>query len=154
MSIMFTGQFNNVAVTAAQDFFEVNAPSTGPVCIHGATVFQTSDVGDAAEEILRLLWIKNASTTGSGGSTPTAVDIGLSAATFGGSVKCNNTTAATGGTPLTVRPDGWNVRGTYDFIPTPETRLWIPASGRIVLNLPSAPADSLTVSGVITFELV
>ncbi len=149
---MFTGQFNNVAVTVAQDLFEVNAPSGSALCVHGCTLFQTSDVGDAAEEILRLLWIKNASTSGSGGTNPTAVCIDNTASTFGGTVEVNNTTAATGGTPLTMRPDGWNVRGTYDFIPTPETRLWIPAAGRLVLNLPSAPADSLTVSGVITVE--
>lgn len=149
---MFTGQFNNVAVTAAQDLFEVNAPAGSPLCVHGCTLFQTSDVGDAAEEILRLLWIKNASTSGSGGTAPTAVDLGTTALTFGGTIECNNTTVATGGTPLTARPDGWNVRGAYDFIPTPETRIWIPASGRIVLNLPSAPADSLTASGVITVE--
>lgn len=149
---MWSAQFNNVAVTAIQDLFELNAPTGIPVCLHRVSLFQTSDVGDAAEEILRLLFIRGFTTSGSGGTAPTAVDLGTGGATYGGTVECNNTTAAVTGTTTTPHSDGWNVRGPYDYIPTPESRIFIPGGGRLVVNLPAAPADSLTVGGVIVFE--
>lgn len=154
MGLIFSAQFNNVAVTAAQDLFELNAPSTGPVVVHRCIITQTSDFGDAQSEILRILAIRGYTTSGSGGSAPTAVDLGLTAATFGGTVEANNTTAASAGSPVTLHAEGWNVAGAFDYLPTPETRIWVPASGRLVFNLPSAPADSLTMSGTLIFEVV
>lgn len=151
---IFSAQFNNVAVTAAQDFFEINAPSGIPVCLHRVIIGQTSDTGDAQEEILRILFIRGYTTSGSGGTTPTAVDLGTTGLTYGGTVECNNTTAANTGTTTTPHADLWNVRSTFDYLPTPENRIWIPGGGRLVVNLPSAPADSLTVTGTAIFETV
>lgn len=149
---MFSGQFNGVAVAVAQDLFELNAPAGSPVCVHRCVITQTSDFGDAQEEILRVLIIRGFTTSGSAGTAPTAVDLGNTSQTFGGTVEANNTTVASAGTTAVLHSEGWNVRGAFDFLPTPETRLWIPASGRLVVNLPSAPVDSLTVSGTLVFE--
>lgn len=153
MGVVFSAIFNNVAVTALQDLFEINAPSTGPVVIHRCLVSQSSDYGDAQAEGLRILAIKNFTTTGNGGAV-TAVDLGCTGATFGGTVKANSTTPAVSGTPLTLHAEAWNVQQAFDYLPTPEARIWLPPSARLVFNLPAAPADSLSVSGTLIFEQV
>jgi hypothetical protein len=154
----YTAQFSAVAVTAAQDFFEITAPSGGVVFVHNWTVFQTTDVGDAAEEILRVETVRGvgSTTSGSGGSTATAQPVSDGDAAFGGTVEANNTTRLAAGTGSleTLEQYGWNVRAPLSWIYTPETRPCILPSARWTLSLPSAPADSLTVSGTVTFEVV
>lgn len=158
MSRIYTAQVSAVAVTAAQDIFEITAPSGGVVCIHEWEIFQTSDVGDAAEEILRIETVRGvgSTTSGSGGSTPTAQPIEDGDAAFGGTVEANNTTrlAAGSGSLETLEQRGWNVRGAYKQIYTPETRPVVLPSARWTLSLPAAPADSLTLSSTVTFEVI
>lgn len=158
MSRIYTAQFSAVAVTAAQDFFEITAPSGGAILIHSWQIFQTSDVGDAAEEILRIETVRGvgSTTSGSGGSTPTAQPVSDGDAAFGGTVEANNTTrmAAGSGSLETLEQHGWNVRVIASWIYTPETRPQVLPSARWTLSLPVAPADSLTVSGTVTFEVI
>lgn len=149
---MYRAVFSKVTVSAAQDFFEVNAPSDSVVIIHGFKLSQSSDVGDAQEEILNLLLKKGMSTSGSGGSTvtPTVNQTGNPA--FGGTVEANNTTKSTGGSPINNGSESMNVRAGTAVIFTPEDRIVLSPSERFALELVDAPADALTVSGEITFE--
>ena len=86
MGRIYVGHFEDVAVTAAQDLFELLAPSTAALAIHKWTLFQTTDVGDAAEEILELETVRGdgSVTSGSGGSTvtPQPIDNGGAAPTI------------------------------------------------------------------------
>jgi len=154
MAEMYSASFSAVAVTAAQDFFELIVPSTKVVLVHEVLLGQSSDVGDAAEEILNLLFKRGVgSTTGTGGTqaaTPVKMETGQSAA--GSTYDYNNTTKMTAGTITTLRADTWNVRGPYQWLPTPETRPVLAPSERFTVELVSAPADSLTVSGTLIFE--
>lgn len=156
MGRMYTAQFSGVSVTTLQDLFEVLAPADAVVVVHNWTVFQTSDVGDAQEEILRLETTRGVGTvtSGSGGSTPTVQPVEDGDAAFGGTVEANNTTrmAVGSGTLETLAQYGWNVRVPYDKIYTPEERPRISPGNRWTLALPAAPADALTVSGTITLE--
>jgi len=152
MSGIYTAVFNNVAVTAIQDLFEIVAASDAVVLIHDIHLSQNTDVGDAAEEVLRIELTSGHTTSGSGGSAPTAIprDIGQSA--FGGTVEVNNTTQASAGTIVTKYVWNWNIRVGFDKIFTPETRPRIAPGTRMCLELPAAPADSVTMSGSITIE--
>lgn len=158
MGRIYTVQTNAVAVTAAQDFAEILAPTDSVVKIHDWVVMQTSDVGDAAEEILRIETVRGvgAVTSGSGGTTPTAQPISDGDTAFGGTVEMNNTTrmVAGSGSLETQEQYGWNVRQQLEKIYTPETRPEISPGNRWTLSLPSAPADSLTVTVKITLEEV
>jgi hypothetical protein len=158
MGRRYTAQFNAVAVTAAQDFFEITAPSGAVVLVHEWEIFQTSDVGDAQEEILRIETVRGvgSTTSGSGGSTVTPQPIEDGDVAFGGTVEANNTTRLAAGTGSleTLEQRGWNVRGAYMRIYTPETRPVVLPSARWTLSLPAAPADSLTTSGTVTFEVI
>lgn len=156
MGRMYTAQVSAVAITAAQDLFEIAAPADAVVVVHNWTVFQTTDTGDAAEEILRIETVRGVGTvtSGSGGTTPTAQPISDGDAAFGGTVEANNTTrlAAGTGTLETLGQYGWNVRIPYTHVYTPEERPVISPSNRWTLSLPAAPADSLTTSAMVTFE--
>ena len=149
MGRMYSATFDQVAVTVAQDLFEINAPADAAVIVHGFEISQSSEFGDAADEQLILL-VHRASTSGSAGSTPTAAPMEVGDAAFGGTVEANNTTQGTEGTQ--IHAASFNVRAGYVQWWTPETRPVISPSGRLVIELQVAPADSVTMDGVVYFE--
>ncbi len=151
---MYRATFSKVAVTAAQDLFEVVAPSDAAVIIHGFNFGQSSDVGDAAEELLNIAVKSGQTTSGSGGSTPTPVPNSLGDAAFGGTVEANNTTKASAGTIVTHDVREMNVRVGIDVIYAPEDRKVISPGTRATIELIDAPADSLTMSGALILEEV
>lgn len=152
MGRKYTAQFNGVAVTAQQDLFELVAPSSATVLIHAIHISQSTEVGDAQEEGLSLLWKSGQTTSGSGGSTPTPVPVEAGDAAAGSVVEANNTTKASAGTIVTHYAWNWNVRMPFDVIFTPETRPVVRPSRRATLELATTPADSITMSGTLVFE--
>ncbi len=63
---IYTAQKDKAALTVAQDLIQVQAGTDNPVLIHAFSLYQTSDVKDAEEEILELLTVRGvAATTGS-----------------------------------------------------------------------------------------
>ena len=154
MGRVYVGSFENVAVTAAQDFFELAPATNKPMTIHGYGLHQTTDLGDAAEEILRISLVRGHTTSGSGGSTMTPALLSSSADTASGdtTIEINNTTiASTAGTTLYVH--GMNIRVGLEVWFPPEARPNVSAADTTcVLRLLAAPADSLTMGGWIVFE--
>ena len=152
MGRIYTATFRNIAVTAVQDIFELVAPADSIVKIHRITLGQVTDVGDAAEEILDIQWTSGHGTSGSGGSSVTPVPRMLGDAAFGGTCERNNTTQASSGTIVEHYNWSWNIRGPFDVVFTPEERPVLSPSRYGCLELPVAPADSITMSGTIVFE--
>ena len=154
MGRMYSVTFDGVAVSAAQDLFELTGAAGMAVILHEIRLAQSSDAGDAAAEMARikLLRFTGAYTGGSGGSaaTPQKFNPGDAAATAAAEV--NNTTQATGGTSVILLADAWNVQAGYQWLPTPECRPILAASSALVLSLVAAPADALTMSGTLIFE--
>lgn len=148
---VYTASFDNVAVTAAQDFFEITAASGTIIRILSVFIGQSSDAGDAQAELLRIQ-INRYSTSGSGGSTPTARPHHVGDAAFGGTVEANNTTQ--GGTAVLLVAETANVQAGWYYTPTPEEQILSAVAGILAISLPAAPADSLTMSGRITFEVI
>lgn len=148
---VYTVNFENVAVAASQDFFELTPADDKSIFIAGFSldnVGGTADAADAQEEILRLSIVRGHTTSGSGGSAPTPAPWRTTVDTAAGfTAEVNNTTiASTAGT--TVWAGGWNTRITKE--------LWFPdelmpgcsqANTTIVLRLLSTPADSFNASG-------
>lgn len=143
------------SVTVAVDLAEILTAATHICIIHGIELFQSSDVKDAEEEILQLAFKTGSTTSGSGGNTGvTPIPILLGDAAHGMTVESFNTTKATGGTIVTHKLWGWNVRIPFFWIPTPETRLIIPPSTRATLELVAAPGDSIDIGGQILVEVI
>ena len=150
MARVYSVSFEAVAVTAAQDLFEITPADDHPVVLLGMTIDQSSDVGDAAEEMLRYMIIRGCATSGSGGSAPTPrpLDPGDAAAGFG--AKVNNTTIASGGTAVNLVAGAFNIRsGLAVFWPPEMTPMCNQGQTTIVVRLMAAPADSLTMSGTL-----
>lgn len=147
---VYTVVFDNVAVTAAQDFFEITPADDKPVELLGLLLSQSSDVGDAAEELLRYSIVRGHATSGSGGSAPTPRPLDRSGAAAGLTAEVNNTTIASAGTGVTLFHDCFNVRAGLQVWFPPEC---YPEASQgdttIVVRLLSTPADSLTMSGTL-----
>jgi hypothetical protein len=144
-----------VAVSAAQDLFEILAGSGKPFYLHEIVVGQTSDFGDAAAEGLgvRIKRATSGYTSGSGGSTPTPAKHLTSDSASGVTAEANNTTQAVagGGTLTTLRAEPFNVQAGYQYLPTPETRYFFAAGEACVISL-TAPADAITVDMTAVIE--
>lgn len=151
---LYTAVFNAVAVTAQQDLFELNVPSASLVVVHCVELSQSTEVGDAAEEGVNLLFKRGATTSGSGGSTVTPAALESGSVAYGGTVEANNTTKATSGTIATLRADNWNIRAPYLWLPPPELRIPLAPSTRFTVELATTPADSITMSGTLWFESI
>lgn len=157
MGRMYTAAFKDTAVTAVQDLLEIAAPADAVVVIHSWFLVQKTEVGDTAEEMLLLTCNRGVGTvtSGSGGATVTPHPIADGDPAFGGVVERNNTTAmvvGTGTLETDLEVHAWNVRVPYQRIYTPEERPVISPSNRWTLELETAPADSITMSGFVTFE--
>jgi hypothetical protein len=123
MGQMYSVTFDSVATTAQTDLFELNVASTKAVRLHSHYISQTSDFGDAQAEILKVQIISGHATTGSGGTAPTPNAL-AGAGAAASTVKANNTTIASTGTPLTRHQDGWNVAIPVPVPPDPCRRSW------------------------------
>lgn len=155
---VFVATFNAIAITAAQDAFELVAAANSRVVIREIFLGQYSDFGDAQAELLSVLLIRGHGTAGSGGAAATPINLspysGAPAAVT--SVAVNNTTVAvTGaGSPKTMRADVWNLqgaRGGWLYRPKAKDRIIIEKLQRFVVRI-TAPADSITANGTILFE--
>lgn len=158
MGRIHTAIFKGIALTAVQDLFEIAGPADAITIVHEWEVGQTTELGDAAEEELLLTCNRGVGsvTSGSGGATVTPQPNEDGDSAFGGTVERNNTTIMAVGSGTLEELDAyvWNVRQAFKQTYTPETRPVISPSNRFTLELESAPADSITVSGRIVFEEV
>lgn len=141
----------STAHTAAFDICEITPADDRPVSIVAIYLFQTTELGDAAEEILPIQIIRGHTTSGSGGSAATPRPMKRNAVAAGCTVEVANTTIASAGTTHVLLTDGLNVRAPYmwreyDEDAQPQATQ---ADTTIVVRLPAAPADSVTVRGSI-----
>jgi len=143
------------AVTVAVDLAELLTAATHVACIHAILLGQWTELGDAAEEQLRLAFKSGQTTSGTGGNTGvTPIPRLLGDAAHGMTVESFNTTKASAGTIVQHGLWPWNVRQEFEKWFTPETRIWIPPSTRATLELVNSPADSITIGGEILIEII
>lgn len=161
---VYTASFSGVAVAAAQDLFEITA-GNNYVLLRRVVLGQYSDAGDAEAENLAVKFIRGHTTGGTGGSTLTPYRMSQQAAQNAlATVKANNTTEASSGSQEVVWSEAWSVGAGYIYHPTicmPARKhaqdlglFVIQPDERFVINLPTAPADEITMSGSIEFEEV
>ncbi|TXH10697.1 MAG: hypothetical protein E6R03_15160 [Hyphomicrobiaceae bacterium] len=153
MGRIYTVHLAPTAITVAADLVELTPADDKPICIHGFRVWQTTDLGDAAEEVIGLAFVRGNTSTGSGGNTSVAVTPkNPSDAAAGLTCETANTTAASGGTAATTYSTGWNVRSPLEVVFTPEQRIYCTQATLLVLRMLGAPADSLTIGCSVDIE--
>lgn len=152
LGTVYSAAFAGVAVTAAQDVFEITSPATTRVRIREIRLGQYSDAGDAASELLSVQIIRGYTVSGSGGSAVTPANMSqLTTLAASSTVEANNTTVANTGTGVVLYADAWNVQSGWWYAPSEPEMIAIDVSTRLVVRI-SAPADSLTCNGTIVFE--
>jgi hypothetical protein len=146
--------FDNVAITAAADFFELDPAVDKPIQLVGLDIGQTNRTGDANEDLLRWSIVRFTGatiTSGSGGTTPTpAVVSGTDQAAGFTAEAANTTVASTTGTSTTVHASTFNSRVGLLWQPTPEEYVEaVDNSGncKLLVRLLEAPGASTTFSG-------
>jgi hypothetical protein len=153
MGRMYTIDIVAAALTVAADLVEITPADDKPVIVHGFEILQTTDLGDAAEEVLGMTWVRGHTTSGSGGSTPTPRPLNSHDSAAGFAAETNNTTQASAGTGVNLQKHGWNVRVPLSVLYPPEARPVVKQTDTsLVLRLDGAPADSLTISGHVLVE--
>lgn len=151
-SVAWQGTVTNAG--GDQDLIEIQPASNKPIKLRGMVFSQISEVGDTAEEGVRIsvMRLPATLTSGSGGSSSTPVPADSSDAAAGATVEVNNTTVATtSGTAVTLAELGWNIRQSpFDFW-WPDERFAPKAKNGegLVVRLQTTVADDLT--GEFTF---
>lgn len=152
--VPYTGTLTNAG--GDSDLISIQPATNKPCRLVGWIFGQTSELGDAAEENLRLTMRHMTATVtiGSGGSavTPVAARAGTNEWVAAGfTARCNDTTVSTtSGTSVIMEELSWNVRSS------PWER-WIPEEMRpqaingevLIVRMESTPLDDIT--GTLTF---
>lgn len=135
-----------VGASAAQDLAEIQPADDKPVRLLGYDVAQSSDLGDAQEEVGRYAVRRGNTVSGSGGSTPTpaAADRNDTAPAY--AVEMNNTTKAnTSGGTLTNGGQNWRAAPAPFWFPAELIPVASQADTTLCVELVAAPADSVTI---------
>lgn len=146
---LYAANFSASAFTTATDIFEFTPVVDRAIILYGLSVGQTTDLGDAAEEVLMIGLYRDA-TAGSTGTAATeyAYNNAAASGTVQTAVVSNRGTPSTGGTLIEIIP--WNIRIPLLWVPIPEMRPKfsnLAAEGPTsTFRLIAAPTDSITVS--------
>ena len=161
MGRMYTIPFNGTITAAGTDtdIWSFQAASNKPIKLRGFTLGQISEVGDSAEENLRITVKRMPATwtVGSGGNSVTAAaSINSSADTaWSFTARTNDTTVGTtSGTAQVLDEFGWNERNTPYEHWYPDERFCpesINGQG-LVIRMETTLADDMTFSGVAWVE--
>lgn len=147
MSRIYTVSFAATVTSAGgdTDLLEVLPADDKPVKLVGFILGQTSEVGDAAEEGLRISVLRHPATVTSGNgtaATPQPMDSADSAAGF--AAECNGTTVSTtSGTTVTLSEMAWNLRASpFDmWYPEPALRPKAKQGEALVVRMQTTLAD-------------
>lgn len=159
MSRIYAAPFNGTLTTAGgdTDIWSFQPAANRSINLRGFTLGQTSEVGDLAEENVRITVrrITTSFAVGSGGSAVTAAPPPQSSldAVWGATVRTNDTTVATG-TSQVLDEFGWNIRNAPYEHWYPDERFCPGAFNTqgLVIRLETTLADDITFSGVAWFQ--
>jgi hypothetical protein len=143
--------FENVAVTADQDLMSIIAADDRPCKVIYVELGQVTELGDAAEEQLRISITRGNTTVGSGGSAFTPTKLNPNAVAAGASARINDTTEASAGTAVHLYAGAWNIRSPFIWDATPERYIGVGGADYLCVRVLASPSDSVTMSGVMYF---
>jgi hypothetical protein len=152
---IFTATFSAIAVSAAQDAFELITPATSRIEICEIFLGQYSDAGDAAAEMLSVQIVRGHTVVGSGGAAVTPANFEPWSRAAVTTVNRNNTTIASGGSAVVLHSEAFNVQGGWLYKPlkteVDNERPKIEISTITVIRI-TAPADAVTMNGTIKWR--
>jgi len=153
-SVPYTGTLTNAGGNT--DLLSIQPAANKIISLVGVKLGQTTEIGDAMEENIRITIHRMAATftVGSGGSAVTPVPFDGNNAAAGCTTRCNDTTVATTSGADTVCEElAWNIRNVPVEIvwPDPEAR-WQAINGQgLVVRCESTVTDDITIT--LTFDI-
>lgn len=140
-----------VSASAQQDLWHVKAGSTRSIVLREVRLSQR---GLAVVESWDIAFRRHTVTVtqGSGGSTPTPVNVRPGGPSSGATVHMNDTTKASAGTLTDIDADVFHVLNGFFWLPPPEIDITIDPSTGIVVVLNTTPSGAVNLSGCLTFE--
>jgi len=147
---VYSSIFANVAISAVQDLFSVQATATMAFEVHEIVLGQitATSVGNLRVSLHRL---PATVTVGSGGSNAAPAPHNFTDAAATVSARVNDTTqATTSGTNTVLNADVWNVINGWQYLPAPEDRYQIKISQGFICSLDTAPGSAETSNGKLT----
>jgi len=149
----YTVEFEAQTIAAASgdyDLFEFDATTDKPIELVAVQFGQSSELGDAAEEQLRVRVIRG-HTTSSNGTSTTPRPVSPADAAAGFTAETVGSTIASAGTAVNLLSDTFNVRAGFQWGPVPHGMgYWTSGADLLVVRLMAAVADDLTLSGTAT----
>lgn len=149
---MYTVQFSGVSVSAVQDLFLIQAPTSAIVRLHEVHI--TDDTSETSEQLpFSISRLPTTVTLGSGGTVPTPAKFSSGAASAASTVHVNDTTRATtsGSASVLVR-QAENMLNGFHWVSLPESVIEASPSQAITVGLEGAPGSARTMSGWVRFE--
>jgi hypothetical protein len=147
---MYTSVIDALAVAAVDELFFIAAPADAVVQIHEIIITQD---GSETSEQLPLNVFRTATDQAAKGTANTPAPLQAGDAAFGGTVRTNILTAETFATETTILlRQSQNILNGWHILPTPECRIVLSPSGRLVVKLDAAPSAAINISGYVTFE--
>lgn len=142
----YTVNFTPTSETVAVDLVALVSADDIPIKIRAIRVWQTSDVGDAQDEILTINVVRGNTSAGTGGAAGTQVPKNPKDVAASFTSRVGDTTAASAGTAVTAYSTGWNVRAPFEMV-FPEDQMvgTDQGTGFLVVRLGGAPADAITI---------
>lgn len=142
--------FDFLAADTDMDLLYLKPAADKPIRLRGIRLSQTTEVGDAQEEGLRLtvIAVPATVTVGSGGSAVTPVDVNRRInSTAGFTARVHDTTLATTSSSLITKEEfGWNIRNTPFELWWPDDTYAPSCSNAeaLVVRCPTTAADTIT----------
>lgn len=132
-----------ISMSTANDLAQITVADDRPVAIAGLIVTQSSDLQDAAEEVLRWGLYRGVTTGSTGGTSLTVTALQQGGPTPGVSGTTNWTNPSTSGTLM--HTGGFNIRVGQEFWYPADARPYIGQGGSpFSFRLLAAPADAVT----------
>jgi len=150
VELYYTASQDAQAVSTAVDLFHFTIADDKPMWLWALEIAQTTDLGDAQEEVLRF-GLYSGVTGGGGGTGLTETALNDYNSITAGTAVVGQGTASTSGTLRKMF--FWNIRQAGPvWIATPETVIRLgQGSSASAIRLLAAPADSITLSAEVTW---
>lgn len=149
---LYTVNFKDVAITAAQDLFGIIMTANMAVKVHAIELGQRSLTAWEAKNV-RLVRNTTAITVGSGGSAPVPTPINPSDVAATVTARANDTVGqTTSGSSADIFSREWEFLNGFFWLPAPEQRPIIKPLQGLTLRLDTAPSASMIASGYMLLE--
>lgn len=132
----------STAITAAKTLLQIKA-GAAPLEI---LWFALSQVTKTTSELLQIQILRKSAAATVTSFTPLKLNPAAPSALAVGGTSATGYNASAEGTDTDILfKDHWNVlNGNYQYLPTPEDRIWVPQAAIIGIKLNTAPAASMT----------